>query len=99
VERADADGGTDYYVFGTVFTSASKPGRTPAGPELLDAAARATTRPVLAIGGITLERLAEVARTHAAGCAAIGLFANEPPERLAGVVAEATRRFRARGPQ
>jgi thiamine-phosphate diphosphorylase len=69
----------DYVVFGTVFRSDSKPADDGiAGlAALTETVARATV-PVLAIGGITKERLADVFRAGAAGIAAIGLFL--PPD-------------------
>lgn len=64
----------DYLVFGAVFESTSKPGRTPAGSSELARVARCASAPVLAIGGVTLERLPAVRTAGAAGIAAIGLF-------------------------
>ena len=72
--RAAADGGVDYLLFGTVFTSRSKPGRTPAGVDLLKQVVEAVQVPVLAIGGVSPETMGRVARTGAAGFAAIELF-------------------------
>jgi thiamine-phosphate pyrophosphorylase len=96
---AEAAGGVDYLVFGTVFASTSKPPDHPvAGLETLGAAVRAGGRvPVLAIGGITLENAVQAARAGAAGVAAIGLFlgAQAPGARAAGslrIVAEQVRR-------
>jgi thiamine-phosphate pyrophosphorylase len=67
--------GADYLIAGTVFSSASKPGGHPLlGVEGLRAIARAASAPVLAIGGITMERLDAVAAAGASGVAAIGLF-------------------------
>lgn len=70
-----SEGASDFLVFGTVFASASKPGRQPAG---LDALARVIDRaagvPVLAIGGITIGSMPLVAAAGASGVAAIGLF-------------------------
>jgi len=71
---ATRDGGLDYLIFGTVFDTASKPGRQPAGVAALTAVVRATSLPVLAIGGITRARIAEVMAAGASGVAAIGLF-------------------------
>lgn len=72
VERG---GGCNYLVFGTVYPTASKPaGHAVAGIEALAAVCRAVRLPVLAIGGVTAERAAEIARAGAAGIAAIGLF-------------------------
>ena len=71
-----AGGGLDYVCLGTVFATASKPGRRPLGAGLLRQAAAVLPLPVLAIGGVTRERVTEVAATGAAGVAAIGLFAD-----------------------
>jgi thiamine-phosphate pyrophosphorylase len=92
-ERAEQGGSLDYLIFGTVFPSASKPGATAAGPERLAAAVRRTTRPVLAIGGVTAETIGRVALAGAAGFAAIGLFARDPTDRLQVTVAEAALAF------
>jgi thiamine-phosphate diphosphorylase len=76
----------DYLLFGTVFESLSKPGRMPAGCAALEAAVRATAVPVLAVGGITPDNAGDVARTGAAGVAAIGLFTGaDMPSAIARV--------------
>jgi thiamine-phosphate diphosphorylase len=73
--EAEAGGGLDYLIFGTMFPTASKPGGHPlAGPEALRAAVAACRVPILGIGGITLENVDRIAATGAAGVAAIGLF-------------------------
>lgn len=90
----DAAGGVDYLALGTVFASESKPGVAPLGEEELRKAAEATSVPVLPIGGISRDRLAQVARTGAAGIAAIGLFGQVTSEDLAtriGAIVAATR--------
>ena len=69
-------GGLDYLILGTVFPTSSKPNRAAAGAVVLAEAAAATALPVLAIGGVTLERVTDVARAGAAGLAAVGLFAS-----------------------
>jgi thiamine-phosphate pyrophosphorylase len=70
-----AAGAIDYLVFGTVFESASKPGRAPAGVDRLrEAVASAGAVPVLGIGGVTTHNAALVASAGAAGLAAIGAF-------------------------
>ncbi len=69
-----AESDADYVVFGTVFATRSKPSNRPlAGLVGLHQAAQAPV-PVLAIGGIERGRLVEVARTGAAGIAAVDLF-------------------------
>ena len=74
-DAAVAAGGCDYLLFGTVYPSASKPSDHPvAGLEGLSAVCRRVPLPVLAIGGITVERASAVADAGAAGIAAISLF-------------------------
>jgi len=70
VERA-RDEGVDYVAFGPVYATPGK--REPVG---LGALARAAALgvPVYALGGVTLERFAELAAAGAAGVAAIRLF-------------------------
>jgi thiamine-phosphate pyrophosphorylase len=76
----------DYVLFGTVFETASKPGRAAAGLPLLATMAAASRRPVLAVGGITVDRVGMVMNAGAAGVAAIGLFADTPAEHLGELV-------------
>lgn len=67
--------GADYVVFGPVWESASHPGMAPGGVDALAEVAGALRIPVLAIGGVTEDRIWEVQRAGAAGYAAIRLFA------------------------
>jgi thiamine-phosphate pyrophosphorylase len=67
-------GGIDYLIFGTVFESTSKPGGGSAGLGLLAAVAAATPIPVLAVGGMTVEKAREAVAAGAAGIAAISMF-------------------------
>jgi len=79
----------DYLIAGTVFPTSSKPGLTEwLGLEGLARICHEVAVPVLAIGGITAERLPGVAAAGAAGIAAIGLFANAN-RPLTDVVADA----------
>jgi thiamine-phosphate pyrophosphorylase len=75
IDRAVADGGCDYLMFGTVFPSQGKPyGYSVSGLEgLRDACARSPL-PVIAIGGMSAARASEVEAAGAAGLAAVGLF-------------------------
>ena len=90
-EEAAAPGvtaGCDYLVFGTVFQTASKPAGHPvSGVAELRRVCGATSLPVLAIGGVTLERVPAVAAAGAAGIAAITLFGRTAPvaDRVAAV--------------
>jgi thiamine-phosphate pyrophosphorylase len=65
----------DYLIAGTVWRTPSK---TPEHPTLgvagLAAIVQSVDVPVLAIGGVTADRLVEVRSAGAAGAAAIGLF-------------------------
>ena len=72
--QATSAGALDYVIFGTVFQTASKPGVRAAGLEVLSRIVEALAVPVLAIGGVTAERVREVARSGAAGLAGIGAF-------------------------
>ena len=92
-EEATAGGGLDYLMLGTVFDTPSKPGVTGSGLETLAEIARATALPVLAIGGMAVFRLAEVAAAGAAGFAGIGLFADCSRETLQVVVRQASLAF------
>jgi len=65
----------DYVIAGTVFPTSSKPGRTELlGTAGLAAIAAAVRVPVLAIGGIAVERAVDVSAAGAAGIAAVSLF-------------------------
>lgn len=86
------EGGLDYMLLGTIFATPSKPGVTPVGLDALRSLAAAVPIPVLAIGGVRLERVADVAAAGASGFAAIGLF-DTVPERLHTMTHEARRRF------
>jgi thiamine-phosphate pyrophosphorylase len=91
VGEATAAAGADFLIAGTVFPSASKEESTVLlGLDGLAAIARAVPIPVLAIGGVTASHMDRLARTGAAGCAAIGLFIDAS---LAAVVACARQQF------
>ena len=73
----ESSGGCDYLLFGTVFPSLSKPSDHPvAGTAALAQVCAAVSLPVLAIGGVTPSRAADVAAAGAAGVAGIGYFAD-----------------------
>lgn len=73
-QRAQVEG-ADFVIFGPVWNSASHPDGKAVGREALARVARALRIPVLAIGGVTDERIPECLAAGAAGYAAIGLFA------------------------
>ena len=72
--------GADYVLAGAVYESRSHPGQPPAGPALVRAVAEAVHVPVLAVGGITPDRVAEVIEAGADGVAVISavLDADDP---------------------
>ncbi len=67
--------GADFVIFGPVWESASHADSHPAGLPALTQLVRSVGIPVLAIGGVTEERVAEVLASGAAGYVAIRLFA------------------------
>jgi thiamine-phosphate pyrophosphorylase len=90
-----AGGAADYLIIGTVFPSSSKPDVTsPLGIDELARASRVSRVPVLAIGGINEMRLSAVARSGAAGVAAITFFVPRNGEKsLQSAVELAQRTF------
>jgi thiamine-phosphate pyrophosphorylase len=83
---AARSGACDYLLFGTVFHSASKPddhATTGIGP--LAQVCRRVAVPVLAIGGVSVDRAPEIAAAGAAGVAAISLFSEA--DDIVGTVA------------
>lgn len=70
--EAEIDG-ADFVIFGPVWSTPSHPGRNAQGLEALKSVAGACTIPVIAIGGVTAERIAQV-NAVCAGYAAISLF-------------------------
>ncbi len=82
IDRA-RDEGADYVYYGPVFAT---PGKRAVGVEALGSAARRGV-PVIALGGIRIDRLRAVAEAGAAGVAAIRMFAD--PDRLGDLAATA----------
>jgi thiamine-phosphate pyrophosphorylase len=83
VEHASA---VDYLIAGTVFATPAKPTAL-LGESGLSQMTRAVGVPVLAIGGVTIERVARIAATGASGVAAIGLFVTAASSMTAVVAA------------
>jgi len=71
--RAEIEG-ADYVIFGPVWGSSSHSDVAPVGVEALSRVAAGLRIPVLAIGGVTEERIAACHAAGAAGYAAIRLF-------------------------
>jgi thiamine-phosphate pyrophosphorylase len=71
----EAAGGCDYLLFGAVFPTTSKPaGHQPAGLAALSRVCSRVRTPVLAIGGVTADRVPSLRAAGAAGVAGIRLF-------------------------
>lgn len=85
--RFGADVALDWLVAGTAFETASKPGRAPLGAAGVRTIARASARPVVAVGGITPASARELRGAGVAGVAAIGIF-------LGRITAESVDRLR-----
>lgn len=75
--------GADYVQVGTIYPSRSHPDVPPVGPWLIEEVTRQLRIPVLAIGGVTAENVAEVMRAGAAGVAVISAILASPSPQLA----------------
>jgi thiamine-phosphate pyrophosphorylase len=83
--QAEADGAS-YIGCGAVFGTTTKPGlaHERIGVDRLNAVASAVAIPVVAIGGITVDNIAEIAASRAAGAAVVGAVMAAPdPEDAA----------------
>lgn len=79
--REATEEGADYLVVGTVFATPSHPEREPAGPERVRDVRALTGLPLLAIGGVTPERVAAVVDAGAWGVAVLsGVWEAPEPE-------------------
>ena len=92
--RSAAAGSADYIAIGPIFQTSSKANPDPVvGTELLRCVRTLTEKPIVAIGGITLERAAEVLAAGADSVAVIsGIMKAKDP---AGMVREYIRRLDA----
>lgn len=66
-----AESGALWCVAGSAFATSSHPGQAPAGPEALEEIARAVGIPVIAIGGVSPESVAQLLRAGVHGVATI----------------------------
>ncbi|HTN49702.1 MAG TPA: thiamine phosphate synthase, partial [Burkholderiaceae bacterium] len=88
--RAAAAGGADFIVFGPVFETPSKRAfGTPVGLDALAQAAQAVTLPVLAIGGLSVERVASVLQRGARGVAVVAALLEADDPRAAAAALRA----------
>ena len=81
----------DFLLVGAMFATRSHPGEEPSGPGLLERIRAAGVRtPLLAIGGITADNVAQVMRAGADGAAVItAVLASPDPEREASRIKSA----------
>ena len=81
--------GVDYLMLGTIYGTASHPGRPPSGPGLIEAVKARVRTHVYAIGGINASNVGEVMRAGADGVAVIRSILGAPdPGNAARELAE-----------
>ena len=79
-----AEDGADFLVVGTMFATGSHPGAAPAGPGLMRNVAACCNIPLIGIGGITPDNVAEVMEAGASGVAVIrSILAADDPRQAA----------------
>jgi thiamine-phosphate pyrophosphorylase len=101
LERAQASG-ADYAGLGAFHPSGTKPGAAILDPEELGAMPRGLTIPVVAIGGITASRVADVLARPAVTGVAVGAAiqaAPEPAEAIRALRSALDRAWRERPPE
>jgi thiamine-phosphate diphosphorylase len=88
VVQAEVDG-ADFTLVGTIFESASHPGRDPAGTDLLQDCRDRCGLPLIAIGGMTPGRVAAAVHAGACGVAVLGgiWYADDPVHAAAQYIA------------
>ncbi len=95
---AAARDGADFVLAGHVYPTRSKPGLAPRGVAFVAEVVRACPMPVVAIGGVTPERVAEVLAAGAWGVAVIsGILAADDPAAAAAAYRRAMEEFERYG--
>ena len=90
--RASVEG-ADFVVAGTIFASASHTPRVPAGSALVRECVAGARVPVIAIGGVTLDRIAELAAAQSYGVAVLSaVWHAEDPAAAAAQFVRVVRR-------
>ena len=75
--------GVDYLMVGTIYGTASHPGRPPSGPWLIEAVKARVRTHLYAIGGINASNAGEVMRAGADGVAVIRSILGAPDPGIA----------------
>ncbi len=73
-----AQAGADFVHVGTLYATDSKPGRAPAGPQLVRDVAAAVDIPVIGVGGISAQNASTVMTAGAHGVAVISALLDAP---------------------
>jgi len=75
--------GAEFVIAGTIYKSKSKPDAKPAGTALIAEITKDSSLPVLAIGGVTAEKIDELVKAGAAGVAVISAIAGADDPKAA----------------
>jgi len=73
-----AQAGADFVHVGTLYATVSKPGRAPAGPQLVRNVAAAVDIPIIGVGGISAKNAPTVMAAGAHGVAVISALLDAP---------------------
>lgn len=88
--------GVDYLLVGTMFSTSSKPGRTPDGPEILKAIHKQVSTPLIGIGGIHASNANIVMQAGAKGVAVVTAVTHaSDPKRATQKLVDAIHRSHA----
>jgi len=96
--RRASEEGAEFVVAGTIYKSTSKPETKPQGTGVIAEITKDSSLPVLAIGGITVENVADVVKAGAAGVAVISAIskAEDPKAAAEALTAALKEAFAAR---
>jgi imidazole glycerol phosphate synthase subunit HisF len=83
--------GAEFVIAGTVYKSPSKPEVKPAGLSLISDITKDVSQPVLAIGGVTAEKVEELIKAGAAGVAVVSAITKAEDPKAAAEALTGTR--------
>jgi thiamine-phosphate pyrophosphorylase len=81
-QRASREG-AEFVIAGTIYQSPTHPDFAPVGPGLIEEITRDSSFPVLAIGGVTADKVDELVKAGAAGIAIVSAIANASEPKAA----------------